>query len=184
MNFTPLRPPRRRGAGFTLIELMFTLTIGIIILGIAAPSFNELMARYRMTDAARDLSDRLLIALNFSESQGPVTICVSGNGSTCLASDDWSLGYIVFSDGGVAGTIDGTDAVLERALPSSKVAIQSTLEIGATPFTAGKIRFDQRAPDITGAIRFTVCQKGREPRLITLNRIGSLRQSKGTTPCA
>lgn len=185
MNFTTPRRRARPSAGFTLVELMVTLTIGAIILGIAAPSFSELMGRYRLTDASRNLSDRLLIAANFSESQGPVTICVSSDGENCIASDDWGQGYIVFSDGGTVGTIDGTDMVLERALPvTTGVSIRSAAEVGGTSVATGRVYFQEGTPDIANAIRFTVCQSAGEPRHITLNRIGSLRQWKGTTPCA
>lgn len=177
------RSPRRT-AGFSLVELMVTLSISAVILSIAAPSFNELMARSRMTDVSRDLSDRIAIAMNTSESR-PTTICVSTNGTTCSASANWHQGYIVFTDDGAIGTIDGSDEVLERAMPATGgVTITSSMEIGGEAYSTGRIHFVERAPQADGALRFTVCKSEREPRLVIVNRIGSMRQSKGTTTCA
>lgn len=173
-----------RGGGFTLTELLVALAIGAILLGLAAPSFNEVIARYRVTEVSRGMADRLQVAMNNSETRGRTSICVSSNGTTCATGSAWAGGYMVFSDGGVAGVIDGTDRVLERAMPArAGLTIVSTAEIGGAPFTTGLITFDERAPDIAHAIRFTVCKAGREPHLIVLNRIGSVRQSKGTTLC-
>lgn len=167
------------------MELLVALAIGAILLRIAAPSFNEVVARYRMTDVSRGLAERLQIAMNNSETRGRTSICVSSNGTTCSTGKAWGVGYIVFSDGGTAGTIDGTDAVLEQGMAvSSGLSIVSTADIGGADFTAGRITFDERAPDLAQAVRFTVCQSGRLPHFIVLNRIGSVRQSKGTTPCA
>lgn len=174
-----------RAAGFSMMELLVTLTIGAILMGIAAPSFNEQIARTRMTDASRDLADRLLLAMTVSEARGPTTICVSSDGAKCSAGQAWGAGYIVFTDRGVVGTIDGNDEVLERAgAVKSGLSIVSTYEIGAASYAAGLIHFEERTPDITGAVRFTVCQSTRIPHLVILNRIGSVRQTKGATPCA
>lgn len=181
---TNYRSAAQRSAGFSLIELLITIAISAIILGIAAPSFNELMARSRMTDASRDLADRLAVAMTVSESR-PTTICVSSDGKNCTATANWDSGYIVFTDAGTVGVVDGTDAILERALPvTGGVSVKSSMELGGTAFTTGQIHFVERAPEAGGALRFTVCQAAREPRLIVVNRIGSMRQSKGTTACA
>lgn len=175
--------PRRRAGGFSLIELMITLTVSAILLAVAAPSFNELMARSRISDASRGLGDRLALAMNMSESR-PTTICVSSDGASCAEGDSWAGGYIVFTDGGEVGTVDGTDAILERGAPAGgSISVRSTLDIGGTSFASGLIHFDQRAAAVDGAVRFTVCQSGHLPRQLVVNRIGSLRQSKGTTPC-
>lgn len=176
--------PKRRSGGFSLIELMVTLTVAAILLAVAAPSFNDLMARSRMTDASRGLGDRLAIAMNVSESR-PTTICVSSNGTSCAEGASWAGGYIVFTDEGELGTVDGTDAILERgAATKGSITVLSTLDIGGASFDAGLIHFEERAPAVDGAVRFTVCQSGQLPHQLVVNRIGSLRQSKGTTPCA
>lgn len=176
--------PSARASGFSMIELLVTLTIGAILMGLAAPSFNEQIARTRMTDASRDLADRLQIAMSASEARGPTTICASSDGLTCLATNTWTTGYIVFTDAGTVGTVDTGDVILERATALARgLSLITTYEIGNASYALGRVHFDQRAPDITGAVRFTVCQSTRTPHLVILNRIGSVRQTKGTTTC-
>lgn len=175
----------RPGAGFSLTELLATLAIAAILLGIAAPSFQDVIARYRMSEVSRGMADRLQVAMHNSEARGRTSICVSSNGSTCSSGPVWTDGYIVFTDGGAAGVIDGTDQVIERAEAArSGVTIISTDDTGSASFTDGLITFDERRPDVSRAVRFTVCNPAREPHLVVLNRIGSVRQSRGATPCA
>lgn len=45
----------RKDSGFTLIELMVTVTIAVILATLAVPSFNDLIQRNRMTSQANDL---------------------------------------------------------------------------------------------------------------------------------
>jgi len=46
---------RGRGRGFTIIELMITLTVAAILLAIAIPSFNYLMVTNKLTTTANDV---------------------------------------------------------------------------------------------------------------------------------
>lgn len=58
----PTNPPQRepaQQAGLTLIELMVTLTITAVLLGIAVPSMQEMIARRRVAAVAVELSSDL-----------------------------------------------------------------------------------------------------------------------------
>jgi len=85
--------------GFTLIELMVTLTVLAIAVAIAAPSFNSAIANNRSTGMATELT----AALNFARSEAikrvkPVSICPSSDGAVCLSDADWPKGWLVFVD--------------------------------------------------------------------------------------
>ena len=93
--------------GFTLIELMIALALGVILLTLAVPSFRSTIQNNRATAAANDI----LTALNTARSEAikrgtPMTICSSGNGSSCAGSTDWSTGWILFTDLNSNGTLD------------------------------------------------------------------------------
>jgi type IV fimbrial biogenesis protein FimT len=91
--------------GFTLMELMVTIAIAGILLGVAIPSFTSLISSNRLTTYANEL----VTALNFARSEAikrgqPVTIKHNGN-----TSGDWSSGWTIFTDLHGDGTLDVAD---------------------------------------------------------------------------
>ncbi|MDO8651304.1 MAG: GspH/FimT family pseudopilin [Undibacterium sp.] len=106
--------------GFTLVELLVTITIMGVMLAMAAPNYQSFVLNSRMTTQANEF----LTMLNFTRSEAVkrntrVTMCKSSNGTTCLVdaltvtSASWQPGWIIFVDGGTAGIIDGTDTILK-----------------------------------------------------------------------
>ena len=78
----PFSLPRRRAAGFTLIELMVTVAIGAVLMMVAAPSFIGFQRNSEMTS----LTNALLAAANTARAEAMKTgmnafVVPSGNGS-------------------------------------------------------------------------------------------------------
>lgn len=99
--------------GFTLLELMIALSLAAILVSIAMPGYQTLMARTQLSARANEL----LASLHYTRSEAVkrgmrVTICKSVDGGSCIDTGDWQDGWLIFSDGGKAGTIDGGDQVL------------------------------------------------------------------------
>lgn len=85
-----------KNAGFTLIELMVTVAILAIVLAIAGPSWIALQAGNQIKAASGDWSLALQKARAHAvKERGQVTVCVSSDGATCLASADYGLGWII-----------------------------------------------------------------------------------------
>ncbi|QFU76996.1 prepilin-type N-terminal cleavage/methylation domain-containing protein [Halioglobus maricola] len=90
-------PTAARSEGFTLIELMVVLAVLAALLLVAAPGLADLIRNNQMvTDVYA-----LRATLNNARSEAitrraPVVVCPSSDGATCLASNDWSNGYITF----------------------------------------------------------------------------------------
>jgi len=104
--------------GFTLVELMITISIASILLAVAVPSYQSLMRESRLTTQANELMTALHYARSEAIKRGMrVTICKSADGASCTTNgSNWQDGWLIFSDAGTAGTVDGGDEVL-RVFP-------------------------------------------------------------------
>jgi type IV fimbrial biogenesis protein FimT len=96
--------------GFSLIELMVTISIAALLMAIAAPSFRDLSIRNRLSTYTNDLISSINIARSEAVKRGvPVSICSSNDQETC--SGTWSDGWIVFvnADGDSPATVGDED---------------------------------------------------------------------------
>lgn len=96
------------------MELMITITVLGILLGLAVPTFREFSRNNSVTAAQNDL----VTSFNLARSEAlrrnrPVSVCASADGATCGDETEWSSGWIAFTDRGVAGDIDGDDETLQ-----------------------------------------------------------------------
>jgi type IV fimbrial biogenesis protein FimT len=92
------RRPARQSAGFTLLELMMTITIAAILLAIGVPSFRYVTASNRASAEINGLLGDMQFARGEAIREGqPVSICTSSDGATCLGIPSWDRGWIVFS---------------------------------------------------------------------------------------
>ncbi|HTV97597.1 MAG TPA: GspH/FimT family pseudopilin [Steroidobacteraceae bacterium] len=85
--------------GFTLIELMVTVSVAGILAAIAVPAFNSFMLNDRQIGQANSL----VSSFNYARSEaikrdvtGGITVCPSVNGTSCTGASDWQDGWIVY----------------------------------------------------------------------------------------
>lgn len=89
----------RKNRGFTLIELMVTLAVAAVVLGLAVPNFTQMMRNNNSITAGSELS----VAINYARSEAVkrakrVSLCASSDGLACLAAGNWNEGWMVFVD--------------------------------------------------------------------------------------
>ena len=91
------RCPYRRSHGFTMIELMVTLVVLGILVGVGIPSFNTIMVNSRTSGLANDLTSAINLARSEAVKRAEqVTVCPSDDATTC--SGAWTDGWIAIVD--------------------------------------------------------------------------------------
>ena len=96
---------RRHLAGITLVELMITVLVLSILLGLAVPAFRSFM----QNDQQWVQQNNLVLSLNTARSEaikndlpGGVQVCSSTDGATCTGTP-WNQGWIVLPSVNVFG---------------------------------------------------------------------------------
>jgi len=91
-------PSPPRAAGFSLLELMVTLSVAGIVLGLGAPALNGMLLDSQRTVAVNSFVHSIYLARVTAANQGrTVSICRSVDGETCSnGTANWQQGWIVF----------------------------------------------------------------------------------------
>lgn len=110
----------RAQKGLTLVELMVTLAVVVVLLGVGVPLYRGVVANNALVAETNDLVSALNLARSEAVKRGAaVTICAknTANVASTTCGTDWTNGWQVFTDGSTLGTFDGTDAVLRNWEP-------------------------------------------------------------------
>lgn len=127
---------KKSHAGFTLIELMVTLSIAAVLMMVAAPS----MVAFKRNSELSSLSNTLLSAINAARGEamkrGMAAYVVPSNGGGA-----WEVGWVVFVDKNNNQIYDdATDQLIyQQAAPASYFTITGNGPAGVNP---AYIRFD------------------------------------------
>jgi type IV fimbrial biogenesis protein FimT len=161
-------------AGFTLVELMITIVVMAIVLGLGVPSFMDTVRNNRIASASNEFVTSLTMARSEALKRGiNVSVCVRDGDICSTTSTDWSAGWIVFTDDlAPSGQIDApTDAVLMFSATS-----EANVEM---PAGASSITFTPHgalsAESIT--VTKTGC-KGKNKRVLSIQATGRISLSK------
>jgi type IV fimbrial biogenesis protein FimT len=105
--------------GFTAIELMVTLTISLVLIGIAIPSFMRITAQNKLATSANHFNHAMTFARQAAISMNtPVTLC-AGDTTGCFAASswNWAKGWLAFIDRDHDGALDAGERILQTGTP-------------------------------------------------------------------
>jgi type IV fimbrial biogenesis protein FimT len=173
-------------SGFTLVELMVSLAIVAVMMGLAVPSYRYAINSSRISSD----SDNLLIALQLARTEAirrglSVSVCSSNaNGSACSGSNNWKTGWLVFVDVNNNASYDGGDALVRQqpALASAN-AVSADNNTSAVRFNREGIASGLAADPVT--VTFTPpTNSSTQKRCLAISAAGRmLIQRPGTGAC-
>jgi type IV fimbrial biogenesis protein FimT len=139
--------------GFTLVELMITIALVAILIGLATPSFSSVINSNRLTSQANAFMTDLQLARSEAVRRNrTVRLCRSDDGATCSAgAGDWASWIVV---------LPGAAPELLRT-----ATVKPPLELAGNTTTVD-FRADGLARNSTGgllATSFTVCLPTTRP---------------------
>lgn len=153
--------------GFTLVELIITVSIAGLLMSMAIPSFNEIISRSRLTTNI----NQLVASLNFSRSEA-----VKRNQSVTVrkVGNNWESGWTVFTDVNSNGVMNADDTLLKS---------YEAMPYGFTLRSTGVNRVTYRSSGIASNSSFVLCDNRDgnnlpEPytsRLLIINSVGRVR---------
>lgn len=162
--------------GFTAIELMMTLTVALILVGIAIPEFSRMAAQNHLATTANNFVSAFAMARQSAVQLGaPVTLC-AGDSSSCFATADWAQGWVVFADRDRDGLLDANERVLYTGIarrhdvrvvgnsPMQKPVVFTPMGFALQPggaFAAGTLRICVTAPIANNARNLVLSKAGR-----------------------
>lgn len=120
--------------GFTLIELMVTIAILAILIGIAIPSFQEMIQANRLQSASAEFQSALAMARTEAIKRGGdarVTVLANTVGTTTA----WNNGYTVFVNRSSAATTAGLAAEATAAAARNEVLLTTPALDSSVNFT-------------------------------------------------
>ena len=138
----------RRTAGFTMTELIVTMSIVAILLAIGIPSFRYVTVSNRISSEVNGLLGDMQYARSIAVKEGlPVTVCVSNNnGGQCSPNNSsWQDGWIVFLDSNGDQVRQGQEVIVRVQNPFSS---SDTFQPEAGSFSA--ITFNREGYATTG----------------------------------
>jgi len=160
------------GTGFTVIELMVTISIAAVLLVTGIPSFQQFTFAQEMKAAIGSLHNDLLMGRSEAVSFNVrVVSCPGDPVEGCSGSIDWSSGWIVFADDNADRQYQKAETMIRHGQGYKNMRIQGS--VGRTD-----IRFfpDGSTPGSNGSISFCGAGGPEKARKLIISNLGRIRR--------
>lgn len=174
--------------GFTLVELIVTLTVAGILFAIAAPGLKQFVSSNRLTSQANDLMGDISLAKNEAIKHNTTTgICASSTGTSCTASaGDWGGGWYVYyvCPANDSTCVIGANVTIKshEAITGSNSLIVKSTDTGGAVASADVLNFGKNGTlsNQNFTYQFTLCDsRQKKSRVINTTVIGQPSISEG-----
>lgn len=167
---------RRLQEGFTILELMVTLSIASILLVAGVPSLQTFTQRQAMKAAINSLQNDLMMARSEAVHLNTRFVTCPGNPSQgCSGDTEWSSGWIVFADENADRQLQPSESITRQGYGLENLYIRSSS--GRT-----EVRFfpDGSAPGSNGSITFCGLGGAAQARKLVISNLGRIRRDVAT----
>lgn len=161
--------------GFTLVELLITITVMAIMVAIAVPSFNNMLLNSRLTA----MSDAFVNALNYARNAAlaqniSMRACPIGAAGSTTCGSSWNKGWMVVS-------IPTTGTPLLLQVYNASMNDPTLSSVAGNAITISEVIFDSRGLSTTQA-NFTICDSrgATFARSVAVLPTGSVQSSNTT----
>jgi len=182
---------RRAAQGMSLIEVMLSITVLAVLVGMATPAATTIVQNSRIRGQASDLLANLAIARAEAAKRGArVTLCPSNTWNqaspacnTGTLGTAWEQGYIIFVDTNQNGAVDAGETLL--AVNETLAGNNTLTSNGLTNAPVNVLQFrPSGAANIPANGTFKLCdsRSGLFGRTITVSPTGRATSATATCP--
>ena len=168
-----MRSKNRQQHGFTLVELLVTLSVAMILAVGASSSFSWLLQETRMVTEINRFVSALRLARNEAVTHArKIVLCPSADGAHCGNSSEWNSGWLLFQS-------DDREYDADERLIQRGASLQAGIRLNAGNHRK-RIVYQQNGSSGGSNSSFTFCdsRKKAEPRVICLSNTGRPRLSR------
>ena len=162
----------RLQCGFTVLELMITVSIAALLLVTGIPSFQNYSQQQHIKAAVTSLQNDLMIGRSEAvHLNARVVSCPGTPENGCTGDTEWSDGWIVFADSNADRQRQPDEAIVRRGQAFENLRIVSST--GRTD-----IRFfpDGSTPGSNGSITFCGLGGPGQARKLIISNLGRIRR--------
>ena len=160
--------------GFTLLELMIAVSLGVILLGIGAPAMSSLLSENSLRFESRTLLKYLRFARSQAiDNQQSVTACLANASDNCVTANPTQLLVFVDNDAPADNILNNSDQFLART-----TAFAGTLTISnnriSTTFSPDGTSLGSNATislcrSVNAQVNLVIAQSGRSSQSTQAN---------------
>lgn len=165
---------QRIHVGFSVLELMLTISVACILLLTGIPSFQAFSRQQSMKAAVGSLQNDLLMGRSEAVARNTrIVACPGEPASGCSGAANWAGGWIVFTDRNADQQFQSDETIVRRGQTPEHVHIQGSQ--GRT-----EVRFlpNGSAPGSNGSITFCGLGGPAEARKLVISNLGRIRRDK------
>lgn len=160
--------------GFTLLELMIAVSLGVILLGIGAPAMSSLLNENALKFESRTLLKYLRFARSQAiDNQQSVTVCLANASDNCVTANPTQ--FLVFVDGNGNDIFNNGEQILARS-PQLSDSLTAANNRTSTTFSPDGTSLGTNAT-------ITLCRAGNAQINLVISPSGRTTQSTQANIC-